>query len=240
MNIAPLLAHRGACAYAPENTFKAFDKARELGAHGIELDVMMCADGGLFIFHDETLDRTSNGTGAFASAKSKTIQTLDAGAWFAPRFTGEKIPSLNDTIDWFCAHQMQANFEIKPSPGAAKALTETFLKAMPTAWPRNVPKPLISSFDPDVLQVCVKLAPKLPLGVLFEKKEKHWMALAETVGAVSIHVDKYWVTPKRIQAIKNAGYQVCVYTVNSKEWATRYLAWGADSIVSDYPDLLDA
>ncbi|MDX2345700.1 MAG: glycerophosphodiester phosphodiesterase family protein [Legionella sp.] len=239
-NIEPFIAHRGASAYAPENTLAAFNKAYELGARAIELDVMMCADGGLFIFHDETFQRaTSNGSGKFNAATSDYINTLDAGSWFAPRFSGEKIVSLPEAINWFVTHKVQANFEIKPHPGCAKATTEAFLACLKQHWPLDAPQPLVSCFDHDVMKRCARLAPELPLGLLFRKAPKNWMMLAKEVRAVSIHLDKYWVTKKRIKQMKDAGYQVCIYTVNSREFAARYLALGADAILTDYPDLMD-
>ena len=81
--LEPLIAHRGAAPYAPENTFAAFEKARELGARSIEFDVMMSADGELFVFHDTTFKRTTNGRGQFGDASSEYIASLDAGSWFS-------------------------------------------------------------------------------------------------------------------------------------------------------------
>src|SRR3990167_5946440 len=107
--IEPLIAHRGASAYAPENTLVAFDEARLLGARCIEFDVMMCKDGELFVFHDDKLTRTSNGKGDFHDATSEYILRLDAGSWFSPRFVGEKIPSFSEVLQWLIRHRLQAN-----------------------------------------------------------------------------------------------------------------------------------
>ncbi|MDF1678416.1 MAG: glycerophosphodiester phosphodiesterase family protein [Legionellaceae bacterium] len=239
ITLAPLIAHRGASPYAPENTIAAFNKAFELGARAIEFDVMMCADGGLFVFHDEILSRTTDGVGTFSAASSEYIQTLDAGSWFAERFQGESVPSLADALAWCAAHRVQANIEIKPHVGEAEAITAAFLACLNRYWSAHLPQPLVSSFDRDVLRMCARLSPELPLGVLFLQWEKNWSEIAEEVQAFSVHLSQYWLTRRRMRAIKDAGYKVLLYTVNSKERAKHYWDWGADFLVSDYPDLLE-
>jgi glycerophosphoryl diester phosphodiesterase len=239
MKIEPLIAHRGASAYAPENTITAFNQAYRIGVRAIEFDVMMCADAGLFVFHDDNLERTSNGTGDFGAASSDDISKLDAGSWFSPRFSNEKIPNLPEVLQWVVTHQVQANIELKPSHGCVKATTEAFLTCLKQHWPSDVPLPLVSCFDEHVLRICACEMPDLPLGVLFRQWTKKWEDIAKEVRAVSVHLSQYIVTRKRIELIQNAGYQVCIYTVNSREWAARFFAWGADSLLSDYPDLMD-
>ncbi|MCH9756916.1 MAG: glycerophosphoryl diester phosphodiesterase [Gammaproteobacteria bacterium] len=238
MKIEPLIIHRGASPYAPENTIAAFDKALEFGARAIEFDVMMSVDGELFVFHDKTLERTTNGRGEFGSTSSEYISALDAGTWFSNRYQGEKVPSLSDTLFWLIEYQIQANIEIKPLPGLAEATTKAVLACLNRHWPSTMQLPLVSCFDEDALRLCAHLSPDLPLGVLFHKWQKNWIGLAKEVNAVSVHLNKYAVTRKRIKAIKEAGYKACAYTVNSREWASRYFSWGADSILSDYPDLM--
>jgi glycerophosphoryl diester phosphodiesterase len=236
--IKPLIAHRGASSYAPENTIAAFDKAYELGARSIELDVMMCADGGLFVFHDATLERTTNGQGEFGAATSEYIASLDAGSWFAERFEGERIPSLPEALRWLIAHQVQVNIELKPLPGHVEETTTAFLTCLKRYWPSTAPLPLISCFDAEALRLCTRLSPELPLGLLFLKWKKDWIHLAKEVHATSVHLNQYIATRRRIHAIKKAGYEAYVYTVNARDWAVRYEAWGADAILSDYPDLM--
>ncbi len=238
INIEPLIAHRGASPYAPENTIAAFDKARELGARAIEFDVMMSADGELFVFHDETLTRTTDGKGKFDTVSSEYITSLDAGSWFSERFRGEKVPRLSDVLLWFADSHLQANIELKPSPESAEAITMAFLACCDRYWPSTLPPPLVSCFNKDVLQLCAKLSPELPLGILLNKWEKNWLDTAKSVQAFSVHLNKYLLTRKRVKSIQESGYKACVYTVNSRDRASRYFARGADSVLSDYPDLM--
>src|SRR5712691_12051383 len=93
-----IIAHRGASSYAPENTIAAFDLALQMGARHLELDVHLTCDDYLIVIHDDTLDRTTNGTGPVASQTLAALQTLDAGAWFGEAFAGARIPTLADVL----------------------------------------------------------------------------------------------------------------------------------------------
>src|SRR3954470_18661165 len=94
--VKPVFAvgHRGASAYAPENTVAAFDEAVRLGAKGVEFDLRITADGNLVVLHDATVDRTTNGHGHVANMTRFDLLRLDAGSWMNRRFAGTRIPTL--------------------------------------------------------------------------------------------------------------------------------------------------
>lgn len=94
-----IIGHRGASALAPENTFAAFDLALALGADGIETDIRSTRDGFLVLVHDTTLDRTTNGAGPVGARSWAAIRALDAGSWFGPAFTSERVPRLEELLD---------------------------------------------------------------------------------------------------------------------------------------------
>ena len=94
-----IFAHRGACKVAPENTLPAFEAAVRLGADGVELDVQYSSDGGLVVFHNPTLDATTNGTGHVTAHTLDELRSLDAGSWFGPEFAGTRIPTLDEALD---------------------------------------------------------------------------------------------------------------------------------------------
>ena len=94
-----MVCHRGACHHAPENTFASAEKALELGAAYVELDVRESADGVLFVMHDKTVDRTTNGAGPIAAKTAAEIDSLDAGSWYDPSFAGERVPRLDAFLD---------------------------------------------------------------------------------------------------------------------------------------------
>lgn len=95
-----IVAHRGAMSEKPENTLAAFQHALDLGADIIEIDLWTSSDGHLFILHDPTLNRTTNGTGIATEYTLDTLQSLDAGKWFDESYEGLKIPSFIEVLEW--------------------------------------------------------------------------------------------------------------------------------------------
>ena len=95
-----IMGHRGAMGHAPENTMASFRKAVELGVEAIELDVHLSSDGKLVVIHDETLDRTTDGQGPVVAKTLTELKALDAGSWYKPEFAGERIPTLEEVLDW--------------------------------------------------------------------------------------------------------------------------------------------
>lgn len=233
-----LIGHRGAAAYAPENTLAAFNKAHELGCHFVEFDVMLSADGEAFVFHDEHLKRTTNGRGQFGLVTAEYLRSLDAGRWYSKQFRGEKIPSLHDVIQWLIASKAHANIEIKPYPGQTEQTTIAVLTHINRYWPRDKPLPLVSSFDLEALRLCHSIAPEIPLGLLLDKWQDNWLQLASNLSCYSVHLSWRAATEKRVLAIKQHGYHVYVYTINRKRRALKLFKWGVDAVFSDYPDLL--
>lgn len=238
MIVTNLIAHRGASAYAPENTMAAFKKAAALGARCVEFDVMLSADGDPFVFHDDTLNRTTNGRGGVGQTSSLQLKSLDAGAWFSTQFKNEAIPSFRTVIRWLIDTGMHANIELKPYPGTMEQTTTTVLSQLNQYWPADKPLPLISSFDWDALALCRSLAPEMPLGLLLYGWDKTCFKTAKKLDCVSIHINNRSTTPARIREIKDQGYAVYVYTINRKRRAIKLLHWGVDAVFTDYPDLL--
>lgn len=115
-----VIAHRGFSGQAPENTLASFQKAVELGSDMIELDVRFSKDGQVVVIHDDTIDRTTNGRGKVADYTLKELKQFDAGSWFAPQFSGERIPTLKEVLE-LVKGKVLVNIEIKDeSPGQYK------------------------------------------------------------------------------------------------------------------------
>lgn len=236
--MAQIIAHRGASGYAPENTLAAFEKAYALGSRFIEFDVMLSVDGEAFVFHDETLKRTTNGHGQFGMVTADYLATLDTGRWFAKAFLGEKILSLRQAIEWLNDVNVHANIEIKPFPGQTEATAMAVLTHVNRFWSQDRKLPLISSFDYNALVFCRQFSPEIPIGLLLDKWQDHWLAMAKDLGCVSVHLSHRIANLARISAIKKAGYLVYVYTINRKRKAVKLFSWGVDAVFSNYPDLL--
>src|SRR3981081_1641417 len=111
-----VIGHRGAMGHCPENTFASFERGLELGADWIELDVHLSRDGALMVIHDETVDRTTNGSGLVQEHTLAELKELDAGAWFSPAYGGQRIPTLDEVLVWARARGTILDIEIKNAP----------------------------------------------------------------------------------------------------------------------------
>ncbi|MGH2601810.1 MAG: glycerophosphodiester phosphodiesterase [Dehalococcoidia bacterium] len=123
----PLIgAHRGGAAYAPENTLAAFAEGIRRGADMLELDIHLSREGEVVVIHDHTVDRTTNGQGHVHDMTVADLKRLDAGAWFAPRFAGERIPTLREAIE-FVDRRLPLTIEVKGLPRTAAALSDALV-----------------------------------------------------------------------------------------------------------------
>lgn len=231
----PVIAHRGASAYAPENTLAAFALAADLGIKWVEFDVMQAACGEPIIFHDEQLDRTSNGTGDVDQYNYAYLQSLDAGSWFHPRFAGEKIPSLQQVMQLLKQLGLSANIELKPLAGQDASLVERVLQDMAQhAFTHETI--LYSSFSINTLRLLRKHAPAALLGLLLHEWLPDWQKIADELDCVSIHVNEEIMTEESAQKIKAMGKLLLCYTVNDPSRANTLFNWGVDAVFSDTPD----
>ncbi|MDQ3693322.1 MAG: hypothetical protein M3464_06820, partial [Chloroflexota bacterium] len=123
----PLIgAHRGAAAYAPENTLAAFAEGIRRGADMLELDIHLSREGEVVVIHDHTVDRTTDGRGYVHDLTVADLKRLDAGAWFDPRFAGERIPTLREVIE-HVDRRLPLTIEVKGLPRAANALSDALV-----------------------------------------------------------------------------------------------------------------
>lgn len=234
--IPPIIAHRGASAIAPENTLAAFLKAKELGIKWVEFDVMLTASEELIVFHDDELERTTNGHGHILQRSYDYLKTLDAGSWFHPSFANQHIPSLQEVLSLLHQQHLAANLEIKVLPGQETILTSRIFELLQKT---TLPSPLlISSFSFDVLKIARKISSSAILGMLMDTWQKDWLESAREIECISINVNQDLLTPARVNEIKEKGYLLLAYTVNTVERATELLSWGVDAIFSDCPSEL--
>ena len=232
------IAHRGGGTLAPENTLAAMRKARELRFAGVEFDVMLAGDGTPILMHDETLDRTTSGSGAIAQTAFAKIQSLDAGSWFAPRYAGEPVPSFEQAGKLCVDLELWANVEIKPAKGYEVATGKSAALAAKELW-RGAPlQPLLSSFRPEALAAAREAAPEVARGALIRSIPPDWERRLEELGCVSLHCDYRMLLPQQVRAVRDAGYWVLCYTVNDPAIARVLFDWGVDAIVTDRLNLI--
>ena len=234
--LPPVIGHRGAAGHAPENTLAGLRKARDLGVGCVEFDVMLSADGTPFLFHDETLDRTTDGTGPLAGRRWDDIRSLDAGSWFGPGFAGEPVPSLHQALAVLGSLDLSANVELKPLPDQEAMTGVITAKTLQENWPANLPAPVLSSFSETALVAAGEQAPEFPRSLLVWEFPDDWKTRAETVGATAVHASRKHLTEAQAREVVGSGWSLRVYTVNESHEATRFFGWGAESLFTDFPD----
>jgi glycerophosphoryl diester phosphodiesterase len=231
----PFIAHRGARARAPENTLAAFAAAREDGATWIECDIKLTSDGVPILMHDDTLDRTTNGTGAVADMNWAEMQLLDAGNWFDPSFKGTRIPSLADVLVFARSSGMRLNLELKPCPGRTQATTMVVLIEMMKLWPDMPQPPLISSLDIEALTIASRLHPDWPRGLLIDEWRDDWQEVMALTRASTLNINADLLTPERLAGLLQTGVPLLVFTVNNPTRARELLTSGVRAIFCDNP-----
>ncbi len=232
-----IVAHRGGGKLAPENTLAAIDVGADYGHSMIEFDAKLSQDQQIFLLHDDTLDRTSNGWGVAGEQRWSQLAQLDAGSWFSQDFSGEPLPLLQDVAARCHQHNMMANIEIKPTTDTDAATGKAVALAARELWRAQTP-PLLSSFSVTALAAAQQAAPELPRGLLLDSWRDDWLALTTQLACVSIHLNHRLLNAERTAMLKAAGLRILVYTVNQPERARALLSWGVDAICTDRIDII--
>ncbi len=244
-----LFAHRGGSALAPENTLPAFLNGVRFGADALELDIRLTADNQVVVFHDETLERTTNGSGKVRDHTLDELKQLDAGYHFTSddgatypfRDQGVTIPTLAEVYAAFPAHLI--NIDIKdPLPEAAEQLAEVIEQAGTTD------RTIVGSFHNDILTQFRNLAPNVATAA--SEGETRAFYLLNLVGLGRLHRplgDVYQIptsagpaqlaTPRFISNAHRLNQAVHYWTIDDPDEMRRLLEMGADGIITDRPDL---
>jgi len=238
LSLPRAIGHRGAAAYAPENTLEGIREAARRGARWVEVDAKLTGDGVVILMHDDTLDRTTNGHGAVAGATFREIGLLDAGAWFGAAWSGARVPRLADALALLVELDMQINIEIKPCVGREIETAAAVVQVIDRCWPADRPWPLLSSFRRDSLEAARAAAPKIPRGLLIWEFVADWASAAAALECVSIHCADRHLTPQWAAEIRQAGYALAVYTVNDPARVLELMDWGVQCVFTDRPDAI--
>jgi glycerophosphoryl diester phosphodiesterase len=234
VNLVLAIAHRGASGYAPENTFAAFKRAVSQGVSFIETDLHLTRDAHFVAIHDETLERTTNGTGSIHELTLAEARRLDAGSWFASEFMGERIPTLEEILEFTKKYDVVFYLELKPNGfwGGEHALISALRDS------GEIPRSVIISFDPAILVALRKIEPTLMTGLLYDGNIDNPFDKAIEIGARQIAVRGDLVTPNFLSQARKRDLQVVCWTVNSPAHIRMLASAGVDGIMSDYPDRL--
>lgn len=235
------IAHRGASGYAPENTLAAFDKAVEMQADYIEIDVQLSKDDLPVVIHDDTLDRTTNGTGNVSAYTLEELRSLDAGSWFDKKYAGEKIPSLNEVLEMY-GEKIDILIELKSPelyPGVEEKVAEALAKyKLDTS--NNI---VIQSFNHPSVIKSAELLPEITHGVLAGENYKNVtdQQLQEFAAyAEYFNPNLKIVSSELVDNVHQAGMKISPYTIKTKAEAERIYKFGVDGLITDYPDYAEA
>lgn len=212
------IGHRGASGQYPENTMLSFERALDLDVDMVELDVKLCRSGELVVIHDETVDRTTDGSGKILDLDLREIKELDAGS-------GEMIPTLVEVLE-LVRGRCGVNVE---------------LKALGTAEPvgklvREMENVLVSSFHPGELYDLFSFDNSINLGFLIDKDPRGGEEFIRELGGYSIHPRYDQTYPEYVDLCHGIDLKVIVWTVNDEDDITKMVEMGVDGIISDYPE----
>lgn len=227
-----IVAHRGGRKWAPENTLAAFKQCVDTGCDGIELDVQRSKTGQLFVIHDETLERTTNGAGFVFQKTFDEIRSLDAGKWFSPQYKDARVPTLKEVLD-LVNGRLIVNVEIRNVPVASPGIEDDLIALLEQyKYPDKI---VISSFDHEVLHRIHEKAPRYKLALLTVCIPYDLGNYAQQVGAKAWNINIAELREDSVKGAHKAGLEVAVWTVNdAKDWK-RAADMGVDSIITDDP-----
>lgn len=230
-----IFAHRGASAYAPENTLASFELALRQEADGVELDVKLTADGHVVVFHDQTVDRTTNGKGHVAQMTLAELRKLDAGSYFDIAFRGETIPTLEEVIK--AVGQLTfINIELSNNTSKFDNLPEKVAAIVSRL--KVTHRVMFSSFNPVALYKIHRLLPQTPFGLLaYSGFAGAWARswLGRLLSYQAVHPDFNDVTPSFVKQVHQHGARVYVWTVDNENDIRRLLGYGVDGIITNDP-----
>lgn len=226
MNKILKIGHRGAKGYEPENTLISFEKAIEMGADGIELDVHLSLDRHLIVIHDETIDRTTSGKGI---VNQYTLQELKT---FRINET-EEIPTLSEVFD-LVKKRCFINIELKNQDTAEKVVEIIEYYISEKDW--NYTHFLVSSFDWNALQQVQFLNSNILIGVLTETDLDLAISFARFIKAESLHPDFELLTEENVVKIQKKGIKIFPWTVNEKEAIQKMKELKVSGIITDFLD----
>ncbi|KTC20612.1 glycerophosphodiester phosphodiesterase [Pseudomonas marginalis ICMP 9505] len=234
-----LIAHRGASAFAPENTLTAIEIAARMGAQWVEIDVKLTRDGALVVIHDDTLDRTTSGHGAVVLNTLEQIRSLDAGRWFSNTYAGVTVPTFEEVVDTAICLGLGLQVELKPTIGDDLETAEAVIPLLRQKWPLGPHRLFVSSFSTRALGKARALWEEVPLCLASLVAPADPAALLAEYDCQILHVVDPFLDEGHLRRLRDSEVEFAVATVNDPQRARYLLSRGAQSVLTDYPNLLD-
>jgi len=228
MNDFLKIGHRGAKGHVAENTLESIQKALDIGVDAIEIDVHKCASGELWVIHDFTLDRTTDGSGEIAKKSAEVIRELKVEGHY-------KIPLLTEVLD-LIEGKCDINIELKGLNTAEPVCKLIKEKVASGKWTYS--DFIISSFQKNELFKVRDNDDQVPIAVLSKASVPEAIEIGKRLNAWAIHPSLGIITRDNTKLSQDAGFKVNVWTVNEREDIQRMIDFGVDGIISDYPNRL--
>jgi len=231
----PLIwAHRGASGYAPENTLTAFEKANEMHADGIELDLQMTKDGVIVVCHDEELERVSNGKGWLRDYTFDELRKLNFNQQFPDQ--GEmKIPTMEEVFELVKPTNMTIDIELKT--GIVFYPIEEKIDEMTRRYGME-DRVIYSSFNHASMVKMKQINSSNKVGMLYADGPVDAVAYCRRYGFDALHPALYNIQyPHFMEDAKAAGIMVNVWTINTEEYVKMCVDAGVDAVITNYPDM---
>ena len=215
----------------------SFVKAYEMGADLLELDVRLSRDEALIVMHDPDVSRTTTGRGRVCDLTVDEIRRLDAGVKFGPEFAGERVPLLEEVLDW-AKGRIQLVVEMKGDPIPTPRLVEKVVAAIRSFG--MVDEVMVISFHHPAVKLVKEIEPRIATGILFTGQPVDPVAMARAARADSVRPSwPYW-TAEMVARVHEAGLVAHSWNANDEPLMEYLVSMGLDSIGSDYPDRLRA
>ena len=232
-----VVAHRGNSSVAPQNTLAALEAAWRAGADSIEIDIQPSADGVAVVIHDDTVDATTDGSGAVSDLDLAELRRLDAGSWFSPAYTGQRVPTFAEVTAFLTARsgidlllELKGDWPDDAARGVVEAIRAASLED----------RVVVQSFSQATVAVLAALAPELRRGLLIGEVGESLLEQCAHLGVMACnpHGELLRTHPELLPALHGAGLQVMVWTANEPEQWAALTAAGVDAIITDRPDAL--
>lgn len=229
------IAHRGFRSRYPENTMLAFRKAVEAGCHGIEFDVHLSKDGEAVIIHDETLDRTTDGTGLVAEKSLRELKALNAAKPHPETAAFEAIPTLREYFDYISTQPgIISNIELKTGVFVYEGIEAVVYRMMKEYG--LIDRCIVSSFNHESVLRMKKIDSTVPCGLLVDSWQIHPEKYVRELGIECYHPSAYCVTAPLVDVLHASGIRVNPWFGSIQSDYRKLIDMGVDSLITDYPD----
>lgn len=231
-----IYAHRGVASLYPENTMVAFQEAARLKCNGIELDVQLSKDGVPVVIHDETLDRTTNGTGWVKDYSYDELRLFNASYKFGEKFGHCPIPTLEEVCSFVSRTPLTLNIELKNEIVPYPTLEEKVYDLIHSNKIKD--QVVVSSFNHESLKYFHSIAKDVKTAVLTEKPIDNIVEYIQDIGATGYHPNFTIITKDLMDMLNTYEIAVRPYTVNDPQVMQKLRNWGVEAVITDYPQLI--